>query len=196
MGRGAGGRKEGREPRPTAACFLDSLSTISRARAAPGIGLRSTDVCSPASKYPAASRPTLTRSLSDLSKSVPHSATRVVYVRAATACGGAAGGRTIAASILKLPPKLPRVRRGYIQRVRPGIDFDSGTETPFLGSCPKRYSLPLTRKIIDESGIQENAPRERTARRARSEDSRGVVEDRGEEGRGAVGQAGGRRPDL
>ena len=137
-----GGRREGREPRPTAACFLDSLSTISRARAAPGIGLRSTgDVCSPASKYPAASRPTLTRSLSDLSKSVPHSATRVVYVRAATACGGAAGrradGRTIAASILKLPPKLPRVRRVYIQRVRPGIDFDSKTETPFLGSCPK-----------------------------------------------------------
>ena len=104
-------------------------------------------------------------SLSDLSKSVPHSATRVVYVRAATACGGAAGGRTdgrtIAASILKLPPKLPRVRRVYVQRVRPGIDFDSGPETPFLGSCSKGYSFPLTLRINEESGVQENAPSSR-----------------------------------
>ena len=38
-------------------------------------------------------------SLSDLSQSVPHSATRVVYVRAATACGGAAGGRTDDSSV-------------------------------------------------------------------------------------------------
>ena len=161
MGRGAGGRKEGRKGAATDRRLLPRLTLdylpCQSGRPPGSASARPTCAPSPASKYPAASRPTLTRSLSDLSKSVPHSATRVVYVRAATACGGAAGrradGRTIAASILKLPPKLPRVRRVYIQRGRPGIDFDSGTETPFLGSCPKRYSLPLTRKIIDESGI-------------------------------------------
>ena len=92
-GQGSGREEGGKGAATAAACFLDSLSTYLPCQSGPRdrppldrrviLGLQISG-----------SLEAHAHSLSDLSKSVPHSATRVVYVRAATACGGAAGGRT------------------------------------------------------------------------------------------------------
>ena len=97
-GQGSGREEGGKGAATAAACFLDSLSTYLPCQSC-SWDRPPNDVCSSASKYPAASRPTLTRSqiYPSLSLTPPHGLCMCeLRLRAAAR---RAGGRTDDSSV-------------------------------------------------------------------------------------------------